>query len=348
MIYTFLQIMYAFSEGLYEGMIAAGEQGYRISAGGVFTFLGVYLSYLLLMFIMYYLFRSFGLYKMAKKRGIEKPGRCFIPFYAIFSISELRSDCNAFKKHAFYPIVAVSAVGVMVLTSAIVDICFSVNVIRQLIEFENAAPGNSYLTAEMFSNSNLPTALMNIFDLAKIVYIVFMAMIYCDLFRTYAPFRSRTHTALSVIFVVFTGSMLLFGIFVFTLSGGTAINFDEILEKRRVYYGYGNPYYGNRNGNAGNDNNNGGYNGQNNNPFSDFSNGNGNNNGYSKPSDDGGDPFTEFRNTNGGSNSGSQNDPFDDFSSANASASDNDNKSNENGSFGQGDNGGRDDSDSLF
>ena len=226
------------------------------------------------------------------------------------------------------------------------DICFSVNVIKQLIEFENANPGNSYLTAGMFSNSNLPSALMNISDLAKIVYVVFMAMIYCDLFRTYAPFKSKTHTVLSVIFVVFTGSMLLFGIFVFTLSGQTAVNFDEILEKRRVYYGYGNPYYGNRNGNGGYNNNgynnNGsGYNGQNDNPFSDFSNGN--NNGYGKSSDDGNDPFTEFRNTD----NGSQNDPFADFSSGSGSA-DNNGNNGENGSGNQSGNNGHDDSDSLF
>ncbi len=293
------------------------------------------------MFLMYYLFRSFGLYKMAKKRGIEKPARCFIPFYAIFMISELRSDCNAFKKHKFYPIVAVSAIGVTILTSAIVDICFSVNVIKQLIEFENVNPGNSYLTAGMFSNSNLPSALMNIADLAKIVYVVFMAMIYCDLFRTYAPFKSTTHTVLSVIFVAFTGSMLLFGIFVFTLSGQTAVNFDEILEKRRVYYGYGNPYYGNRNGNGGYNNTGGGYNGQHDNPFSDFSNGN--NNGYSKSSDDGNDPFTEFRNTD----NGSQNDPFADFSSGSGSV-DNNGNNGENGSGNQSGNNGHDDSDSLF
>lgn len=341
MIYEFLQIIYTFSEGLYKGMVEAGEQGFRISAGGVFAFLTGYVSYLLIMFLMYYLFRSFGLYKMAKKRGIEKPARCFIPFYAIFMISELRSDCNAFKKHKFYPIVAVSAIGVTILTSAIVDICFSVNVIKQLIEFENANPGNSYLTAGMFSNSNLPSALMNIADLAKIVYIVFMAMIYCDLFRTYAPFKSTTHTVLSVIFVVFTGSMLLFGIFVFTLSGQTAVNVDEILEKRRVYYGYGNPYYGNRNGNGGYNNNNGGYNGQNDNPFSDFSNGN--NNGYGKSSDDGNDPFTEFRNTD----NGSQNDPFADFSSGSGSV-DNNKNNGENGSGNQSGNNGHDDSDSLF
>ena len=341
MIYEFLQIIYAFSEGLYKGMVEAGEQGYRISAGGVFAFLTGYVSYLLIMFLMYYLFRSFGFYKMAKKRGIEKPARCFIPFYAIFMISELRSDCNAFKKHKFYPIVAVSAVGAMILTSAIVDICFSVNVIKQLIEFENANPGNSYLTAGMFSNSNLPSALMNISDLAKIVYIVFMAMIYCDLFRTYAPFKSKTHTVLSVIFVAFTGSMLLFGIFVFTLSGQTAVNFDEILEKRRVYYGYGNPYYGNRNGNGGYNNNGGGYNGQNDNPFSDFSNGNSDRN--SNRSDNSGDPFTEFHNTD----NGSQNDPFADFSSG--SGSDNQNNNNVgNGSGNQNNNNGHDDSDSLF
>lgn len=341
MIYEFLQIIYVFSEGLYKGMVEAGEHGYRISAGGVFAFLTGCLSYLLIMFLMYYLFRSLGLYNMAKKRGIEKPARCFIPFYAIFMVSELRSDCNAFKKHNFYPIVAVSAVGVMILTSAIVDICFSVNVIKQLIEFENANPGNSYLTAGMFSNSNLPSALMNISDLAKIVYIVFMAMIYCDLFRTYAPFKSKTHTVLSVIFVAFTGSMLLFGIFAFTLSGQTAVNFDEILEKRRVYYGYGNPYYGNRNGNGGYNNNGSGYNGQNDNPFSDFSNGN--NKGYGKSSDDGNDPFTEFRNTD----NGSQNDPFADFSSGSGSV-DNNRNNGENGSGNQSDNNGHDDSDSLF
>lgn len=346
MIYEFLQIIYTISEWMYNETLKPGEQGYRISIGGVFAFLTGYLSYLLIMFLMYYLFRSLGLYKMAKKRGIEKPARCFIPFYAIFMISELRSDCNALKKHKFYPIVAVPAVGVMILTSAIVDICFSVNVIKQLIEFENATPGNSYLTAGMFSNSNLPSALMYISGLAKIVYVVFMAMIYCDLFRTYVPFKG-TYTLLSVLFYIIfyittgAGSLFLFGVFTFTISGRNAVNYDEVLEKRRVYYGYGNPYYGNRNGNGGYNNNGGGYNGQNDNPFSDFSNGN--NNGYSKSSDDGNDPFTEFRNTD----NGSQNDPFADFSSGSGSV-DNNGNNGENGSGNQSGSNGHDDSDSLF
>lgn len=330
MIYFFLQYIYVLSEAIHD----TSDNGMRIGYGGVMTSLAFYLSTLLILFAVYYLLRSFGLYKMAKKRGFEKPALCFVPFYALFMISKLRSDCNAFKKHNFYPIAAVISVGVFILCSAALDAVYSVNVFTQLSKAEKAAPGMAYLTEEMFpQNAALLEILNYLMDIAKLGYIVFIAMLYSDLFRTYAPFNAKTHLVLSIIFTVITGSSFVFGAFTLALSGKTAVNFDEILEKRRFYYGYNTPY--GRNGGFGNGNNNSAGSpspSDDTDPFSDFSSqSSANSQGSASSKDD--DPFGEF---SGGkqNNTASANDPFGEFSSS-------DNGKNNTGN-------GSDDADSLF
>lgn len=301
MIYDFLYYVFILSEIFYEDP----DIGMRISYSGIKSLLGAYLGCMLGVFAIYYLLRSFGLYKMAKKRGVNNPALCFVPFYALFMISKLRSDCNALKKHSFYPIVAVSAIGLYVLCSVVLDSVFSLRIFVMLAEAEKTNPSGAYLTAEMFSYyTALSDVLSQVMSIVKLVYIVFMAMLYCDLYRTYAPFKAKTHTTLSVLFAVITGSSLLYGAFTLALSGKTAINYDEILEKRRIYFGYGgNPYSGNdyrRNNNGGQN----GVDGQSD-PFSDFSD-NGNT--------DSGNPFGEFSDNHG---KDASDDPFSDFGSSN-------------------------------
>ncbi len=332
MIYFFLQYIYLLSENLNK----PENLGMRIGYGGVMTSLTFYLSYLLILFVVYYLLRSFGLYKMAKKRGFEKPALCFVPFYSLFMISKLRSDCNAFKKHSFYPIVAVISIAVFILCSATLDAFYSVNVFIRFSEAEKAAPGMAYLTEEMFpQNQALIVILDNLMDVAKIVYIVFLAMLYSDLFRTYAPFNAKTYMVLSIIFTVITGSSFVYGMFTLVLSGKPAVNFDEILEKRRVYYGYNTPY--GRSGGFGNGNNNNSAgntsSSDDTDPFSDFSS-KSSYNSRSETSRKDDDPFEEFSD-NTQNNNVNNSDPFGDFSSS-------DSGKNNAGS------GSDDDSDSLF
>ena len=336
MIYFFLQYVYLLSEAFFE----EENIGMRIGYNGIISLLTVYLSYLLIAFAVYYLLKSFGMYKMAKKRGFEKPALCFVPFYSLFMLSKLRSDCEAFKKHKFYPIVATVSIGIFVLCSAVIDSVFSIGVFIRLKEMENAAAGSAYLTEEMFSNGEtLVSVLNNLMDIAKIVYIVFLAMLYSDLFRTYAPFNAKTHMILSIIFTVITGSSFLYGAFTLALSGKSAVNFDEILEKRRVYYGYNTPY--GRNGSFGNGGN-GSFGSGGNvdtsssddiDPFSDFSSHSSRNTQDASSSKDD-DPFSEFSDNKQG-NSVNNSDPFGEFSSI-------DSKKNNTGS------GSDDDSDSLF
>ncbi len=328
MIYFFLQYVYILSEAFFQDE----NIGMRIGYNGIMTLLTVYLSYLLIAFVVYYLLKSFGLYKMAKKRGFEKPALCFVPFYSLFMISKLRSDCEAFKKHSFYPIVATVSIAVFVLCSAVIDIAFSIGVFIRLNEMEKVAAGSAYLTKEMFSGGQtLLSVLNNLMDIAKIVYIVFMAMLYSDLFRTYAPFNAKTHIVLSIIFAVITGSSFLYGAFTLALSGKSAVNFDEILKKRRVYYGYNTPY--GRNGPFGNGENDGASSSGDIDPFSDFSSHTTQNpQGASSTKDD--DPFGEFSD-NKQNNNANNSDPFSEFSSS---------RSRKNNSG----NGTDDDSDSLF
>lgn len=343
MLYSILYDIFILSETIFAIDVENGVKvPRRIGFDGIMTFLGGYAGYAVAMFIAYYLLRSFGLYRMAKARGLENPKMCFVPFYAFIMLSRLRSDCNALKKHKFYPIVAISALGAFLLFSVVLDSFFSLRIISQLVETERIAPGTAVLTEEMFAyNSNLANVLSNLTDVSKIVYMVFVALLYCDLFRTYSPLRTRTHLTLSVIFTVLTGSSLLYGAFTLSLSGRSAVNFDEILEKRRIYYGYGNPGIpysrspysdgGNASGSYGEDRTD-----PSQDPFSDFADTNKN-----SRSDD---PFGEF---SGGSTQGKTNsdDPFADFGSDNGYSGKNSGNSRDGKPYdGKSD----DDTDSLF
>lgn len=343
MLYSILYDIFILSETIFAIDVENGVKvPRRIGFDGIMTFLGGYAGYAVAMFIAYYLLRSFGLYRMAKARGLENPKMCFVPFYAFIMLSRLRSDCNALKKHKFYPIVAISALGAFLLFSVVLDSFFSLRIISQLVETERIAPGTAVLTEEMFAyNTNLANVLSNLTDVSKIVYMVFVALLYCDLFRTYSPLRTRTHLTLSVIFTVLTGSSLLYGAFTLSLSGRSAVNFDEILAKRRIYYGYGNPGNpyarppysdgGNASGSYGEDRTD-----PSQDPFSDFADTNKN-----SRSDD---PFGEF---SGGSTQGKTNsdDPFADFGSDKGySGKNNDNSRDGKPYDGKSD----DDTDSLF
>ena len=328
MIYSILTIIYSFfsvvkstlcdmwNQQIKEGVdygITSDPSDLVLSSSGVFTYLWMILGIIFVVYVMYYLFRSFGLYKMAKNRGLKNPKLCFVPFYALFMANSLRSDCNALKNHKPYPIVAVSAIGLYILLSVVTDLAFSIGILSDIV-----AQGK--ITADMFSGSiKAADVISKIMSIAKIVYIVFIAMIFFDIFRTYSPFRANTHLVLSIIFHVFLGTPLLYGIFVFSLRNANAVNYDEVLEKRRIYYGYGGGYnpYGNNNG--GNFNN-------------------------AKTDDKADDPFGDFSDKNGASGtSGSAfDDPFADF------GSDSNTDSNENGGKNDDRGGNDDDSDSLF
>ena len=170
----------------------------------------------------------------------------------------------------------------------------------------------------MFSGSaKAAGVLTDIMGIVRTVYIVLTAMIFFDIFRTYSPFRAKTHLVLSVIFNIILGTPLLYGLFVFSLRNANAVNYDEVLEKRRIYYGYGGGYnpYGNNNG--GNDN--------------------------ARTNDKADDPFDDFSDKSGTSGTGgsSSDDPFADFGSDSSASSYNNGKKDDNG-------GNDDDSDSLF
>ena len=328
MIYSILTIIYSFfsvvkstlcdmwNQQIKEGVdygITSDPSDLVLSSSGVFTYLWMILGIIFGVYVIYYLFRSFGLYKMAKNRGLKNPKLCFVPFYALFMANSLRSDCNALKNHKPYPIVAVSAIGLYILLSVVTDLAFSIGILSDIV-----AQGK--ITADMFSGSiKAADVISKIMSIAKIVYIVFIAMIFFDIFRTYSPFRANTHLVLSIIFHVFLGTPLLYGIFVFSLRNANAVNYDEVLEKRRIYYGYGGGYnpYGNNNG--GNFNN-------------------------AKTDDKADDPFGDFSDKNGtsGTSGSAFDDPFADF------GSDSNTDSNENGGKNDDRGGNGDDSDSLF
>ena len=130
MLYSILYDIFILSETIFAIDVENGVKvPRRIGFDGIMTFLGGYAGYAVAMFIAYYLLRSFGLYRMAKARGLENPKMCFVPFYAFIMLSRLRSDCNALKKHKFYPIVAISALGAFLLFSVVLDSFFSLRII---------------------------------------------------------------------------------------------------------------------------------------------------------------------------------------------------------------------------
>ena len=199
------------------------------------------------------LFLGFGLYRMAKNKGMGKRAMAFIPFVNMIYAGRLAGDCEFFgqrMKHTgvFVMIVQillflVGAFTIFVETSLYMT--YVPTVMNNSIVFlkENGGEPTGRLARFFITYDNVSTMLLSILELAYTVLLFIMAS---ALYRKYAP-SSSMFLAFLALFVPVS-----FPIAVFALRKKQPVDYaDYIRKKREAYYrryggGYGNnPYGGN-------------------------------------------------------------------------------------------------------
>ena len=244
-----------------------------------------------------YFFRSFGLYKLAKKRKLKLAYLAWIPIvwaYVLFQlVAEFRVFSFSFKKYAilftcllgayslanllynfftFYPFFQ------YYLEGGTVEIIISDSLMANIAIKAGADFINHFNT--LFIAVLCSICFMLIIILGFVTAIIEVCA-FIGLFKKYCPENYILYSILSV--------LGLFPIFVFVIRNKKAVNFNEYM-RSRYYNPYGNGY-----------NSNNGYNNYNNNGY-------GSNGGYDAQQNKPQEPFEEFN-----KNKNKPEDPFDEF-----------------------------------
>ena len=305
MIYYILTSLVDFSKQLAQNF------GYEITKEGYLYLLLIQIGLVFSIFALFFVFRSLGLYKMAKREGLKRPWLALIPFAALFVAQELAPNSKYIKKNKYLYIVAIIAEGFSIFCSLVCDVLYGLPLLENIIN-----GNNSYLAVVVVDP--LPSVLFTMYSLCKIVYVIVSIILYSKVFKAYSIKHNQTFTVLSALSYVVIGNLALSGIFVFALRNKDRIDYDayisERIRRQQAYRNsqYGNPYgrppYGGNpyerppyNGPYGENPYGGNQNANTSDPFEDFSN-----NAQS-------DPFEEFSNTSTSTNSGSNANTDDDL-----------------------------------
>lgn len=199
------------------------------------------------------LFLGFGLYRMAKNKGMGKRAMAFIPFVNMIYAGRLAGDCEFFGQRMKHTGVFVMIVQILLFLAGAFTIFVETSlymtyvptVMNNSIVFlkENGGEPTGRLARFFITYDNVSTMLLSILELAYTVLLFIMAS---ALYRKYAP-SSSMFLAFLALFVPVS-----FPIAVFTLRKKQPVDYaDYIRKKREAYYrryggGYGNnPYGGN-------------------------------------------------------------------------------------------------------
>lgn len=215
--------------------------------------------------LVFYVFRSVGLYTLAKRQKVKGAGIAWVPFFwmyiacklikkakmfnrpfekwallfgILFAVSELLS--TATEVISYLPLLEYSLIGknlIYVVTDSTVSIA----------GYTEYIVGSRIFVADSFIPYGYSFELMNtilttigyispIFSIAGTIISVF---VFINLFKTYWP----NHYTLASILSIFVG---LFPIFVFVIRNKDAVDFNDYLRARYNMY-YGNPYANNPN-----------------------------------------------------------------------------------------------------
>lgn len=199
------------------------------------------------------LFLGFGLYRMAKNKGMGKRAMAFIPFVNMIYAGRLAGDCEFFGQRMKHTGVFVMVVQILLFLAGAFTIFVETSlymtyvptVMNNSIVFlkENGGEPTGRLARFFITYDNVSTMLLSILELAYTVLLFIMAS---ALYRKYAP-SSSMFLAFLALFVPVS-----FPIAVFALRKKQPVDYaDYIRKKREAYYrryggGYGNnPYGGN-------------------------------------------------------------------------------------------------------
>lgn len=271
-----------------------GEMSIRTLINGAIVGVGIW--------VVLFSLQGFGLYAMAKNRGMKKKWLAFIPFANIWYMGRLTGDCNVFgqrvKRAGLYAMLAqIIATLVCGLYVAMQTYLYAVEGLPSYHEDIGYYWGN--LTGFSVKAEKIYTISGVIMPIFQIVYEIFMLVLLFGLYKKYYP---KNYTFLGILSLFIPMSRY---IVIFVLRNRKAIDYERYIQARReaymrqqqqYYNTYGNPYgYNNYNRPYGQ----GGYNGY------DY-------NQPQRPEPE--DPFAEF---GGKKEPTGTNEPFEDFVSSN-------------------------------
>lgn len=271
----------------------------------------------LLAWLVFFILQGFGLYAMAKKRGLKKKALAFIPFANIWYMGKLAGECHFFsqkmKRAGMYAMVA------QIVTTLLTILTIAAELYLWIQHGEPARdnvygilywPGLTGFSATVSRFYDISGYLLSIFQL---VTEIFMLVLVMGLYKKYTP---KNYMILSFVSLFVPASRY---IIIFVLRNRQEVDYEAYMRARReayirrqqqYYNQYGNPYnqnpynrnsYGNPYGNPYGQNQ---QNGQNQTsapkqeePFAEFSssnkgeNSNGNSDGEQSKNDSNGDGF---------------------------------------------------------
>ena len=177
-------------------------------------------------FAVYYTFRSIGLYKMAKNKGMIKPIRAIIPFFSIKVINELTPNGKYVKRNDIFYVLAMVFGGVSAGLYLVIDVFFGIPALLRFLETGRLAQAISF-------NEYLINGLVAVHSLSTLAYSVFMIILFSGVFKSYDVKHGGTYTMLTVLVYAVSESLLLGAIFIFILRNKSMIDYDAFIEDRR-------------------------------------------------------------------------------------------------------------------
>ena len=251
-------IIYNFFETLWTVFINLREAtgDYDMFPIGLRTFL-LLIGLSFSLFLVFHLFQSFGIYKMAKKRGFKQKWRAFFPFVNTVYMGKLAGTCNVFgrrmKRAGLYTMLAqISVFFLCALQIAAVVYLFSTQTLTLIAPNPEAG---EYVVQIVLDETSLNTFKKIVFVyynfasfliyIGTVAYSAFLIILLMGLYKNYVP---KVHVLLSFISVLvpLAGYIILF-----VVSHKNYVDYDEYMRKRREEfvrraqqngYGFGSPY----------------------------------------------------------------------------------------------------------
>ncbi len=217
--------------------------------------------------VAFYLLRSFGLYAMAKKRGLAHAYLAFIPCAWIYTacklVGKVKFFGSTFEKLALILLIAFSVCKVLELFYSflsfypLVDSFIKGKEIFYVISTDTKVSAEAFVpsgavslgsgfygNADFVANRTLLMVLFYFNNITSLVSLVITIFLYINLFRAYAPQHYILYSVLSIMFGIF-------GVLVFAIRNKVAVNYSDYLRQRyNMWYANGNPYGGNVNNGA--------------------------------------------------------------------------------------------------
>lgn len=210
--------------------------------------------------IVFYLLRSFGVYKLAKNNGAKKAFMAFIPFVWVYPASQVVGNVRIFsKKINRFPIVMLWTFLTFGVLSTAISVLNYIPLIGYCFQGGNVLLSSSAeffpLGTYYYDFSGLlvcaPNLLMpysevfigalnvisTVLGIAELVILVLEISLYLNIFKCFLP----RHYLIATIFSI----LGLFGPFVFAVRKNEKFDYDEYIRKiyaNRYNNPYGNPY----------------------------------------------------------------------------------------------------------